>query len=150
MKIGTMELIVIFVVALLIIGPDKLPAYVKKLGGVLKEFRKATSSITKEIREEVLDPLEEAQKPLKEALEPLTDLKDEIDGSLKSIKNDLSGKSTPKKKSSKPESKSSEEKAAEAKSAPVVADDDIPEVEEIEEIIEEAAPAEVQSDAEQE
>mgnify|MGYP002627565204 CR=1 FL=1 len=40
MKIGAMELIVIFIVALLIIGPDKLPSYAKKLGNAMKEFKK--------------------------------------------------------------------------------------------------------------
>ncbi len=136
MKLGTMEIIVIFIVALLVIGPDKLPYYVKKLGGVLKEFKKASSSITKELREEVLDPLEEAQRPLKEALEPLTDLKEEIDGNLKSIQRDLTGKGSSKKKTTKSEVKS-EPKAETEKAAVVAPDDDIPEIEEVEEIVEE-------------
>ena len=46
-----MELIVIFIVALLVIGPDKLPMYAKKFGSALREFRKASSGITKDIRE---------------------------------------------------------------------------------------------------
>ncbi len=66
MKIGVMELIVIFIVALLVIGPDKLPSYAKKLGGALREFRKASADVTKEIRENVVDPLDEASKPLRE------------------------------------------------------------------------------------
>ena len=56
MKIGAMELIVIFIVALLVIGPDKLPQYAKKFGAALREFRKASSDVTKEIRESVIDP----------------------------------------------------------------------------------------------
>ena len=42
MKIGAMELIVIFIVALLVIGPDKLPSYAKKFGNAMREFRKAS------------------------------------------------------------------------------------------------------------
>ena len=75
MKIGAMELIVIFIVALLVIGPDKLPQYARKFGAALKEFRKASSDVTKEIRESVIDPLEEAQKPLRDAMEPLEGIK---------------------------------------------------------------------------
>ena len=71
MKIGFLELLVVFVVALLVIGPDKLPAYARKLGRALQEFRKASSDITQDIRESVVDPLEEAQRPLREAMEPL-------------------------------------------------------------------------------
>ena len=32
MKIGTLELVVIAIVALLVIGPNKLPEYARKLG----------------------------------------------------------------------------------------------------------------------
>ena len=69
MKIGFMELVVIFIVALLAIGPDKLPAYAQKLGQALREFRKVSQDVTQDVRESVIEPLEEAQKPLREALE---------------------------------------------------------------------------------
>lgn len=74
MKIGALELLVVFVVALLVIGPDKLPLYAKKFGAAMREFRKASQDVTQEIRESVIDPLEEAKKPLKEAMEPIEDL----------------------------------------------------------------------------
>ena len=100
MKIGAMELLVIFIVALLVIGPDKLPQYARKFGAALKEFRKASSGVTKEIRESVIDPLSEAQKPLREAMEPLEDitkdLKSELNGVEKELKN--IGKAKPAEK----------------------------------------------------
>ena len=65
MKIGITELIVIFVVALLVIGPDKLPAYAQKLGQAMAQFRKYSAEVTKEIKTSVVEPLEEAQKPLR-------------------------------------------------------------------------------------
>ena len=40
MKIGMMELLVVAVVALIVIGPEKFPTYAKKFGQVLKEIRK--------------------------------------------------------------------------------------------------------------
>ena len=89
MKIGAMELIVIFIVALLVIGPDKLPLYAKKFGSAMREFRKASSDMTQDIRESVVEPLEEAQRPLREAMEPLEDLNREVKSNLRGVENDL-------------------------------------------------------------
>ncbi len=111
MKIGMMELLVIAVVALIVIGPDKLPEYAKRLGQVMKEVRKATSSLTEEIQKDVVEPLNEAAKPLKEAVEPLNevakDIKKTTDDLAKSV--NAIGKEEIKK-----EVKQSVEKAAEA------------------------------------
>ena len=82
MKIGFTELLLVFIVALLVIGPDKLPLYAKKLGIALREFRNATNDMTKEIRESVVEPLEEAQKPLREAMAPLEELENDVKGNL--------------------------------------------------------------------
>lgn len=85
MKISFMEIAVIAIVALIVLGPDKLPVYARKLGVALKEFKKATSSMTEEIKENVVTPLDEAVKPLKEAVEPLTDIEKEVKSSLKDV-----------------------------------------------------------------
>ena len=103
MKLGFMEILVILIVALLVIGPDKLPYYTKKLGVALKEFRKVSEDVTKEVRENVIDPLEEASAPLREAIEPLEDLKKDIEGNLTSVEKDFKNigktkKTSPSKK----------------------------------------------------
>ncbi len=49
--IGMPELIIILVVALLVVGPKKLPNLAKSLGKGLTEFRKATDAIKTEISE---------------------------------------------------------------------------------------------------
>lgn len=85
MKISFTEIIVICIVALVVLGPDKLPFYAQKLGVALKEFKKATNSMTSEIKENVVAPLDEAVKPLKEAVEPLTDIEKDVKGSLKDV-----------------------------------------------------------------
>ena len=90
MKIGMTELLVIFIVALVVIGPDKLPAYAKKLGEALKQFKEISSEATKDIRESIVEPLEEAQRPLKEAMEPLTDLEKSINKDLKDLNKSIS------------------------------------------------------------
>ncbi|MBR0040607.1 MAG: twin-arginine translocase TatA/TatE family subunit [Oscillospiraceae bacterium] len=89
MKIGALELIVVFIVALLVIGPDKLPQYARKFGAAMREFRKASQDVTQEIRESVIDPLEEAQKPLKDAIEPIEELEKGLKDDVKSVEKDL-------------------------------------------------------------
>ena len=103
MKIGVMELVVIFIVALLVIGPDKLPLYAKKLGNALREFRKASADVTKEIRESVVEPLEEAQKPLREAIEPIEELNRDVNKNLRSVEKDLKNIGKTHKDESEPE-----------------------------------------------
>jgi TatA/E family protein of Tat protein translocase len=47
--IGPTELIVILIIALLVIGPKKLPELARSLGRGLAEFKRATSDFTEEI-----------------------------------------------------------------------------------------------------
>ena len=127
MKIGAMELVVIFIVALLVIGPDKLPQYARKFGSALREFRKASSDVTREIRQSVIDPLEEAQKPLREAMEPLDDISKGLKGDLNAVEKDLRniGKARPQEKQAEaektPEVPAEEAAAPAAQSAVITA-----------------------------
>jgi sec-independent protein translocase protein TatB len=89
MKIGFTEIIVIFIVALIVIGPDKLPYYARKLGAGLREFRKATDDMTKDIRESVVEPLEEAQKPIREAMEQFEQLDRDVRKNFKETSESL-------------------------------------------------------------
>jgi len=86
MKIGLQELVVVFIVALIVLGPDKLPYYAQKLGQAMKQFKKYTAEATKDIRENIVEPLEEAKRPLKEAMEPINDLNKEINKNVNGIK----------------------------------------------------------------
>ncbi len=98
MKIGIQELLLVFIVALIVLGPDKLPVYARRLGEGLREFRRFSSDATKDIRESIVEPLEEAQRPLKEALEPITDLQKEIKGEVAQIQQSISDIGRPSKK----------------------------------------------------
>jgi len=48
--IGMPELVVILVVALIVLGPKRLPEVAQFLGKSLAEFRRATSDVTAELR----------------------------------------------------------------------------------------------------
>lgn len=71
--IGLPELIIIMVVALIIIGPSKLPDLAKALGKGMAEFRKATQDIKEsldldqdfeEAREDLADAIGDVNRPL--------------------------------------------------------------------------------------
>lgn len=49
-NIGTGELIIIFIVALLVIGPKKLPDLARAIAKGLREFKKTIGEIDKEIK----------------------------------------------------------------------------------------------------
>jgi len=50
--IGMPEMIIILVIALIVIGPSKLPELAKSLGKGLAEFKKATDDFQKNVQEE--------------------------------------------------------------------------------------------------
>jgi TatA/E family protein of Tat protein translocase len=52
-SIGMPELIIIFVVALIIFGPRKLPELGRSLGKSLSEFRRASNELRSTLEEEV-------------------------------------------------------------------------------------------------
>lgn len=52
-NIGPWELILILVIALIVVGPGKLPEVAKSLGKATREFKKATSGMKKEFDEVV-------------------------------------------------------------------------------------------------
>ena len=55
--IGMTELIVILVIALLVIGPKKLPDVARSLGKGLREFRKATTDLKEEFQVDEIDEI---------------------------------------------------------------------------------------------
>lgn len=60
--IGMPELVVIFVIALLVLGPKRLPDVARALGKGLAEFRRATSDLTDELRNAQIMLEEEARR----------------------------------------------------------------------------------------
>lgn len=63
--IGTQELIVILVVALIFLGPKRIPEIAKSLGKALREFRRASTEIKEEIEKEIEETKEGVNKELK-------------------------------------------------------------------------------------
>ena len=91
MKIGITELILVVIVAFVFIGPSQLPEYARKLGKMLRELRQYTSTASKDIQENIVEPLNEIQQPIKEAISPLTDIKKDFDNSVKDVTKSFAG-----------------------------------------------------------
>jgi Tat protein translocase TatB subunit len=77
--IGMPELMVIAVIALLVVGPKKLPELAKMLGKGLAEFRKVTEEATDTIKDTLkTDEIQKDMDELKDSLlHPRDDQKDE-------------------------------------------------------------------------
>jgi TatA/E family protein of Tat protein translocase len=68
------ELILIFVVALLLFGPRKMPEIGKSVGRAMREFRRASNEFKRTIEDEVAaDDLREVQNDLKDIRKTVTD-----------------------------------------------------------------------------
>lgn len=63
--IGMQELLVIFVIALIIFGPRRLPELGKTLGRSIAEFKRASNELRNTVEEEIrLEEQKAAQAPL--------------------------------------------------------------------------------------
>src|SRR5215813_6811560 len=77
-QLGFSEMFVIFIVALLVFGPKKLPELGKSLGKGIREFRKATDELKSSWEEQV-----------KDIKAPLADVKDDLHSMSQDIKSDF-------------------------------------------------------------
>ena len=106
--IGMPELILILAIALIVIGPKKLPDLAKSLGRAMREFRKATNEFKETLQ---ID-------------EDLTDVKKAFDGLGKDIKDSVSsGQNAGFKRPDGPQP-AADQTAAEDKGAEVVDPDE--------------------------
>lgn len=65
MRIGLTELIVIVVIAIALIKPEKLGEYAKTAGQALRKIKETTN----EINTQVVEPVKEVVEPVKEVVE---------------------------------------------------------------------------------
>lgn len=100
--IGMPELLVIAVIALLVVGPKKLPDIAKMLGKGLSEFRKATENTAETFKETLnTDELKKDMGGLKDSL--LYGKEEEKKAPVPPATEDGAGSDTPKPADSKPQ-----------------------------------------------
>ena len=69
-SIGVPEMIFVFVLALLIFGPRKLPELGRNLGKALTEFRRASNELRSTVEDEMRNLEKEAREAERQVLEP--------------------------------------------------------------------------------
>lgn len=83
-NLGGAEILVIFLVGLIVLGPAKLPEAARQIGRAVNELRRVSGGFQKELREALEDPVKETQAmlrgdALKEPVKPAPTPPDEGD-----------------------------------------------------------------------
>jgi sec-independent protein translocase protein TatA len=66
-SIGVPELLIVLVIALIVLGPKKLPEVGRSLGRGMREFKDSISGITPDDDDDEVRPLPAAEKPAEPA-----------------------------------------------------------------------------------
>lgn len=92
------ELIVIFIVALVIFGPEKLPEMARHLGKLMSELRKGSDAVRREFYNVVYPPAEELRRDFAADMQRLRAVKAEMytphEGLRPPVADDTTGSST--------------------------------------------------------
>jgi Tat protein translocase TatB subunit len=86
-NIGFAELLIIFVIALLIFGPKKLPEVGKSVGRAMREFKKASNELRDKVEEEI--NASEIKSEINNVKSDLNEFKDDLNQYQDSFKKDL-------------------------------------------------------------
>ena len=80
-NIGITELIVILLLALLVVGPERLPEMGRTLAKTLRDLRKAYENLTKDLGPELMS-IQETTKELRESVESITSIPQDVVSSV--------------------------------------------------------------------
>jgi Sec-independent protein translocase protein TatA len=92
MRIGLAELIVIIVIAVALIKPDKLKDLAKTISKALLVIKEENEKIRKEVVEPVKDVMDPITEPVKDAIQPVQDLQNEVMNTVTDIKEEVTPK----------------------------------------------------------
>lgn len=76
-NLGVTELILILLLALLVVGPERLPELARKLAKTLRDVRKAYENLTKDIGPEFMS-LQETTRELRESVESVRSIPQDV------------------------------------------------------------------------
>jgi len=70
---GWFEILIVALVALIVLGPERLPTYARNIGKFVRQFRKITSGVSKEISKAMdMDETDEAEEGIKKDLKAIS------------------------------------------------------------------------------
>jgi TatA/E family protein of Tat protein translocase len=89
-SIGPAELILIFVVALLVFGPKKLPEIGRSVGKALREFKRTSDEIKGRIEEEIeASELKDIRKDIRSGVDDLRSSVDQVAAEVKRVPGEI-------------------------------------------------------------
>lgn len=86
------ELIIIAVLALVVLGPERLPDAMRRLGRALGQLRRMGNEVTEEFRSAVADPMDDLRSAV---VDPARDLHDAARGTAESVRDGMADPSGP-------------------------------------------------------
>jgi sec-independent protein translocase protein TatB len=93
-NIGTAELLLIFVIALIVVGPRRLPEIARSLGKVVNDVRKMSQEFTAEVTRGLEAPakeLTEVKRELEAPVKGLTEVTQGLTAPVKELTKELAG-----------------------------------------------------------
>ncbi|MFH2060163.1 MAG: twin-arginine translocase TatA/TatE family subunit [Pseudomonadota bacterium] len=92
--LGMMEILMILAIALIVVGPKKLPELAKTLGRAMGEFKRSAQDLKRSM---------DVESTVKDIVDlPETNLKEILNDPPKGIQNDFENKATPKRSDANP------------------------------------------------
>jgi TatA/E family protein of Tat protein translocase len=89
-SIGPAELILIFVIALLVFGPKKLPEIGRSVGKALREFKRTSDEIKGRIEEEIeASELKDIRKDIRSSVDDLRSSVDQVATEVKRVPEEI-------------------------------------------------------------
>jgi sec-independent protein translocase protein TatB len=80
-NIGITELVVILLLALLVVGPERLPEMARRLAKTLREIRQAYENITKDLGPELMS-LQETTREIRESVDSVRSIPKDVVGTV--------------------------------------------------------------------
>lgn len=87
--VGLSEIVIIFIVALLLFGPEELPKISRMLGRTLGEFNKRTESVRREWYKAIHSPLDEVKRDFETEKRALRAVKDHFTVEARTINTEV-------------------------------------------------------------
>lgn len=110
-NLGSGELLVIFFVALMVLGPNKLPDAARQVGRAVNEIRRISGGFQREMREAMQEPIKAAEQAKADMIDPFSNA---ASSAAKTFTNPLGGEDPPLPSATDGD-KAAGEQAAEAK-----------------------------------
>jgi Tat protein translocase TatB subunit len=117
LNVGPLELLVVLAVALIVVGPERLPELARSVGRVLRQFREVQDEVRDMVSSGVDDDMRQAADEFRQAtggIKRATDVKGAVRRAERTIRDESAALRTPRTPRSKPVGRSSSPAAAPA------------------------------------